>query len=133
MKSLEGERTGKLNIVRTPILNSIGKELGKLIAKESWKFERLLKLWKLSFESAKRLEYGITSGREMKHVVINALGEISKRDYENSKRFVLNVLDDLGDWETVDTLALRVVVNLVLCGINHRFYILSGNIPEMRG
>jgi len=112
LKSLERERTGKLNIVRTPILNSIGKELGKLIAKESWKFERLLKLWKLSFESAKRLEYGITSGREMKHVVINALGEISKRDYENSKRFVLNVLDDLGDWETVDTLALRVVVNL---------------------
>jgi len=49
---LEKERTGKLNIVRTPILNSVCKELGKLIAKESWKFERLLKLWKLSFENA---------------------------------------------------------------------------------
>ena len=112
LKNLEKGRTGKLKIVKTPILNSIGKELGKLIAKEYWKFERLLKLWKLSFKNAERLEYGLTTGREVRHVVINALGEISKRDYENSKKFMLDILSDLSDWETVDTLALRVVVNL---------------------
>jgi len=50
---LEKERTGKLKIVKTPVLNSIGKELGRLIAKEDWNFERLLKLWKLSFEMLK--------------------------------------------------------------------------------
>jgi len=53
LKNLEKERTGKLKIVKTPILNSIGKELGRLIAKEDWNFERLLKLWKLSFEMLK--------------------------------------------------------------------------------
>ena len=112
LKSLENERTGKLNMVKTPVLNTIGKELGKLIAKEDWKFERLLKLWRLSFENAKRLEYGITTGREIRYVVINALGEISKKDYESAKKFVLIILNDLNDWETVDALALRVVVNL---------------------
>jgi len=65
LKSLEKERTGKLRIVKTPVLNSIGKELGKLIVNEDWKFERLLKLWKQSFENAKRLEYGLTTGREI--------------------------------------------------------------------
>ena len=48
----------------------------------------------------------------MKYAIINAVSEISKSDYETSKKFVLNVLNDLKDWETVDALALRVTVNL---------------------
>jgi len=35
----------------------------------------------------------------MKYAIINAVSEISKRDYENSKKFVLNVLNDLKDSE----------------------------------
>ena len=61
-------------MVKTPILNSIGKEIGKLIAKEDWRFARLLKLWKFSLVGAERIEYGVTSGREIRYIVINALG-----------------------------------------------------------
>ena len=50
--SLGKERTDKLGMVRTHTLNSIGRELGKLIVGEDWKFRRLLRLWKMSFESA---------------------------------------------------------------------------------
>ena len=104
LDSLEKERTDKLGIVRTPTLNSIGRELGKLIVGEDWKFERLLRLWKMSFESV--------GGREIRYIIINALGVISKTDYDGSKKFVLSVLNDLSDWESVDALALRVIVNL---------------------
>jgi len=76
LDSLEKERTDKLGIVRTPTLNSIGRELGKLIVGENWKFERLLRLWKMSFESA--------GGREIRYIIINALGVIPRIDYDST-------------------------------------------------
>jgi hypothetical protein len=45
-KELEEEKTGKLQITKTPLLNSIGQELSKLLIKEEWRFERLMELWK---------------------------------------------------------------------------------------
>lgn len=54
-KELEEEKTDKLKFTKTPLLNSIGQELGKLLIKDSnppttllpnvgtyWKFERLM-------------------------------------------------------------------------------------------
>ena len=100
-KELEEEKTDKLKFTKTPLLNSIGQELGKLLLEEDWKFERLLKLWK-------------KGKRDEKLIVVSALGKISKKDYENSKQFVLKILDDISDWEICDQLALRVIVNLVV-------------------
>jgi len=74
---------------------------------------RLLKLWRISFINAKRLRYGILTGREIRLIVINALGVISEGYYEETKSFILSVLNDLMDWETFDSLALRVVVNIM--------------------
>jgi 3-methyladenine DNA glycosylase AlkD len=100
-KELKKEKTNKLQITKTPLLSSIGKELGKLLTKEEWRLERLAELW----EKGKRDE---------KLIVISALGEISKKDYKNSKQFVLNVLKDIIDWEICDQLSLKVIVNLAV-------------------
>ncbi len=100
-EELKEEKTGKLKITKTPLLNSIGQELGKLLIEESWKFERLLELW----ERGKRDE---------RLIVISALEKVSKKDYENSKQFVFEILDDIADWEICDQLALRVIVNLAV-------------------
>lgn len=100
-KELEKEKTDKLQFTKTPLLNSIGQELGKLIIKENWKFEKLMELWK-------------NGKRDERLIVISALGKISKKDYENTKQFVLNILDDISDWEICDQLALRVIVNLAV-------------------
>ncbi len=100
-RAVEGEKTGKLKFTRTPLLNSIGRELGKLLLREGWKFERLMQLW----ERGKRDE---------RLIVIAALGEISRREPEKTKEFVQGILDDISDWETCDQLALRVVVNLAV-------------------
>ncbi len=109
---LENQRTKKLNLVKTPILNAIGKELGKRLEREAWAFDRLFRLWKISFFNAKKLEFGVTSGRELRYIIINAVGWLSKKNYEQSKKFVLKIIDDLKDWEMVDSLALRVMINL---------------------
>jgi len=100
-KELKKEKTNKLQITKTLLLNSIGKELGKLLTKEEWWLERLTELWR-------------KSKRDEKLIVISALGEISKKDYKNSKQFVLNLLKDISDWEICDQLALRVIVNLAV-------------------
>ena len=125
LSSLEKEKTKKLGIAKTPTLNSIGKELGKLLVKDEWKFERLLDCWKLSLKNARRDKYGVLTGREIRYVVINALGEISKKEYQNTRNFVLNILNDLQDWEMVDTLALRVIVNLAKQNQEEMFYLLK--------
>jgi len=95
-KELEKEKTDKLQFTKTPLLNSIGQVLGKLIIKENWKFESLMELWK-------------EGKRDEKLIVISALGIISKKDYENTKQFVSNILNDISDWETCDQLALREI------------------------
>jgi 3-methyladenine DNA glycosylase AlkD len=68
---------------------------------EDWKFERLMALWK-------------EGKRDERLIVISALEKVSKKDYENSKQFVLNVLEDISDWEICDQLALKVIVNLAV-------------------
>ncbi len=98
-KVLEAEKTEKLQITKTPLLNSIGQELGRLLKKENWKFEKLKKLWK-------------NGKREERLITISALGEIGKKEYEAVKEFVLDIIEDIPDWEICDQLALRVVVNL---------------------
>jgi len=67
-KELEKEKTEKLQFTKTPLLNSIGQELGKLLSEEDWKFEKLMELW----ERGKR---------EERLIIISALGKISKKDY----------------------------------------------------
>jgi 3-methyladenine DNA glycosylase AlkD len=98
---LKEEKTNKLKLTPTPLLNSIGREMGKLLIKDDWGFKRLIELWKRGM-------------RDERLIVISALGEMSKRNYENSKLFVLNILNDISDWEICDQLALRVVVNLAI-------------------
>ena len=100
-KELEKEKTNRLQFTKTPLLNSIGQELGKLIIKENWKFEKLMELWR-------------EGKRDERLIVISALGRIGKKDYENTKKFILNILNDISDWEICDQLALKVVVNLAV-------------------
>jgi 3-methyladenine DNA glycosylase AlkD len=100
-KELEKEKTNKLQFTKTPLLNSIGQELGKLLFKEDWKFEKLMELWK-------------SGNRDERLIVISALGRLSKKDYNNSRQFVLKIIDDIQDWEICDQMALRVVVNLAI-------------------
>ncbi len=100
-KELETEKTDKLEFTKTPVLNSLGQELGKLLLKEGGKFEKLMELWK-------------QGGRDEKLIVISALGAMSKKFYIETKRFVLDILADISDWEICDQLALRVVVKLAV-------------------
>jgi 3-methyladenine DNA glycosylase AlkD len=109
---LRGKKTNKLKLTPSPLLNSVGKEIGKLLVKESWRFKRLMKLWK-------------EGRRDERLIVISALGEISKKDYENSKSFVLNVLNDIPDWEICDQLAVKVVVNLVIQNRDEMFSLMQ--------
>jgi hypothetical protein len=81
---LKGKKTNKLKLTPTPLLNSVGKEIGKLLIKDSWRFKRLMGLWK-------------KGRRDERLIVMNALREVSKEDYENSKSFVLNILGDISD------------------------------------
>ncbi len=99
LKEIEKEKTAKLHMTKTPFLNSIGNEFGKLLLREEEKFEMLLKLWKIG-------------KRDERLIVIAALGRISEHDYEWTKKFVLGILEDISDWEICDQLALKVMVNL---------------------
>jgi len=116
-KKLEKEKTGKLQLTKTPLLNSIGRELGKLLVNEDWKFERLMKLWR-------------KGERDERLIAISALGTMSKEDYENTKQFVLEVLNDVSDWEICDQLALRVVVNLAVENQREIFSLMHGWIKS---
>ncbi len=100
-KEIESEKTKKLGITKTPLLNSIGEELGKLLKKEDWKFEKLKELWK-------------RGKREEKLIVISVLGKLTKdkKEHRAIRQFVLNIINDISDWEICDQLALRVIVNL---------------------
>jgi 3-methyladenine DNA glycosylase AlkD len=116
-KELEEEKTGKLQFTKTPLLNSMGQELGKLLLKENWKFERLMELWR-------------EGKRDERLIVISALGNIAKKDYENAKRFILNILDDISDWEICDQMALRAVVNLAVQNQKEIFSLLNERIKS---
>jgi hypothetical protein len=59
---LKGEKTGKLRLTPNSLLNSVGRELGKLLIKDDWGFKRLMELWRVG-------------GRDERLIVINALGE----------------------------------------------------------
>ncbi len=111
-EELEKEKTNKLKITKTPLLNSIGQELGKLLIKEDWKFEGLMNLWKMG-------------KRDEKLIVISALGVTSKGDYEKAKQFVFEIMGDIHDWEICDQLALRVNVNLAVQNQNEVFSMLD--------
>ncbi len=100
-KELEKEKTDKLQFTKTPLLNSIGQELSNSLIKEDWKFERLMEMWR-------------EGKRDVRLIVISALERISRKDYENTKEFALEILDEISDWEICDQLALRVIVNLAV-------------------
>jgi 3-methyladenine DNA glycosylase AlkD len=109
---LEKEKTDKLKLTPIPLLNSIGDELGKMLIGKEWSFDRLMDLWR-------------EGKRDERLIVANALGRLSKVDYKNSKSFVLNILNDLSDWEICDQLALRVVVNLAVQNKNEVFSLME--------
>jgi 3-methyladenine DNA glycosylase AlkD len=108
---LKGKKTNKFG-TPIPLLNSVGKEIGKLLIKDNWRFKRLMELWK-------------KGGRDERLIVMNALGEVSKKDYESSKSFVLNILDDISDWEICDQLAIKVVANLVIQNKDEMFSLME--------
>ncbi len=113
-EELAGERTEKFGITKTPVLNSLGKRVGKFLVGEEWEVDRLVGLWRLSFSEGEGTVHGLLGGREARLIVISALSVLSKRWYEGTKDFVLRVLDTIQDWETCDQMALRVVVNLAV-------------------
>jgi 3-methyladenine DNA glycosylase AlkD len=109
---LEREKTDKLKLTPTPLLNSIGDGLGGMLIGKEWSFDRLMDLWR-------------EGKRDERLIVVNALGRLSMVDYKNSKSFVLNILNDLSDWEICDQLALRVVVNLAVQNENEMFSLME--------
>jgi len=111
---LSKERTEKIRITKTPFLNSVGKELGKLLVEEQSKLDGLLKLWKLAKKEEEEIEQGLKSGRDIRLVVVSALGEVSKKNSRVAEKFLLEIIQDLSDWEVCDQLALRVVANLAI-------------------
>ncbi len=111
-KKLENARTEKMKFTKTPFLNSVGQELGKLLQKESWKFEGLKKLWD-------------AGGRDERLIVLSTLGKLSKKEYQAVKNFVLEILNDVSDWEICDQLALKVVVNLAVQKTDEIFELLT--------
>jgi 3-methyladenine DNA glycosylase AlkD len=100
-----------LNLTPTPLLISTGKELGKMLIKDEWGFSRLMDLWK-------------KGGRDEKLIVILALRELLKKDYESSKYFVINIVDDIPDWEVCDQLAVRVVASLAVKKRDDMFFLM---------
>lgn len=124
-KELAKEKTGKLELTRTSVLNSIGQELGKLLVGEIWEVERLKELWGLSYSKKQVLSQGLLAGREIRLIIIGALGVFSKKEYETTKNFIFGVLDTIQDWEACDQLALRVVVNLAIQNQREIFSILK--------
>jgi 3-methyladenine DNA glycosylase AlkD len=63
--------------------------------------------------------------RDERLIILSALSEISKKDYENSKKFVLEVLRDISDWEICDQLALRTMANLAIQNQKEIFELLN--------
>ncbi|MBW1972357.1 MAG: DNA alkylation repair protein [Deltaproteobacteria bacterium] len=97
---------------KIPFVGSVGKELGKIILKDNFQYERLFyDLWEFAVTEEKD-RFGISKNFIIFCLLINALGEISKKDYKKTKGFVIKILPTLNDWATVDTLATRVVANL---------------------
>jgi 3-methyladenine DNA glycosylase AlkD len=116
---LKREKTDKLKLTPTPLLNFIGDELGKMLIGKEWSFDRLMDLWR-------------EGKRDERLIIASALGRLSRVDYENSKLFILNILNDLSDWEICDQLALRAIVNLAVQNEDEMFslmeeWIKSGN------
>ena len=72
------------------------------------------------------MEFWRVGGRDERLIVINALGETGRKNYENSKSFVLSILNDVLDWEVCDQLALRVVVNLAVENKDEMFSLMRG-------
>ncbi len=124
-KNLKDEKSDKLKLTKTPILNSIGYELGKLLAGETWELKRLKELWEISYSKKQDLSYRLLTGREIRLIVIGALGVFSKKEYEVTKNFIFEILDTIQDWEACDQLALRVVVNLAIQNQREVFSILK--------
>ncbi len=112
LDELSHETTEKLQITRTPVLNSIGQKLGKLLLHKEWKFDGLKRLWDFSLTQKKNLAQKLVSGREIRLITIGALGVISKTEYFETEKFLQEIAETIPDWETCDQLALRVVVNL---------------------
>ena len=124
-KELSKEKTGKIGITKTPLLVSTGKELGKLLLNEDWKFEELRNLWKLSLSEKENLAQGLAGGREARLIIIGALSMISKKEYGETKRFVSEISESIADWETCDQLALRVIINLAIKNRDELFSVMK--------
>ncbi len=123
------ERTEKISITKTPFLNSVGKELGKLLIEERCELDELLKLWKLSKAEDKKLEQGLKGGREIRLIIVSALGEVRKKESKLAEKFLLEIIQDLSDWEVCDQLALRVLSNLATKD-KHRIFSLMGELVK---
>ncbi len=124
-KELENEKTDKLKFTKTPLLNSIGQELAKLLVNEDWKFKTLMDLWKTSQYGIEDIDYRLKSRREVRRIIIVCLGSLSKRYYEDVKKFITLIVSDLQDWETVDSLALFVISNLAVQNQKELFYLME--------
>lgn len=111
-KETEEEKTGKVKQTKVSFLNSIGDELGRLLIKESWKFNRLLRLWK-------------DGGRDEKLIIINTLGKIGSYDYRGTREFISIILEDINNWKICDQLALKVIVNLTIQNRDEMFSLMN--------
>ncbi|RME62996.1 MAG: DNA alkylation repair protein, partial [Nitrospirae bacterium] len=107
----QSHKTGTQRLTRTPLLNAVGQQLGRLLLNDGAHLEGLTALWK-------------EGGRDERLIVVSAIGQISRQEPERAKQFVLEILDDINDWEVCDQLALRVIVNLAVKKRNETFSLL---------
>ena len=84
-KELEEGKTDKLKFTRTPLLNSIGQELGKLLLEEDWKFEKLLKLWKKGKRDERLI---VISALEKIKVIVNLAVQNQKEIFSLMEQWI---------------------------------------------
>jgi len=111
---LKYEKTEKIKLTKTKVLNTIGVNLGKLLKDDPLRYEKLEKLFKESLIEEKEISFGLKTGREIRRIVILALSYLSNFDYSGVMDFVTTILSYLSDWETVDTLAIFTVSKLLI-------------------
>ena len=113
---LQQETTERLGLTRTPVLLRIGKEAGKRWGKKPLlraHASSLVWLWEKASERPQEGPMGLRSGREIRLILVGMLTTKIKQEKEDLWAFFPNILKTLGDWETCDQLALRVVAPLV--------------------
>ncbi len=98
---LQTGKTLATGLTGTPLLVSIGRKLAEEVKNRENNLQILERLWKIG-------------GRDEKLISIFALEKFSKSMPEKVYDLILNLVDDIDNWEICDQMALKVTVFLLI-------------------